>query len=342
VEAKFDGASAQVPGAVGMACPAYVFANAGDEGYGLFLLDPVSREYVVGHIGEVGSLFERTLLWGSLWESVHNAEMDPKEYVELAQKSLPAERDEALTASILGHVDTALHKYVSAETRQREAAAFAAMATDRMVNDSDKDLRIVWFRALSGFAESAEGRAAVKGLLAGKVTVPGVTLRQQDRWRLVTVLIAFGDPEADQFLADEQKRDASGEGLKFAWIAQAARPDAATKKKYFDEYLHNPQRLEDWIEGSLGAFNEWNQTALTEAYLQPALDALGQIKRTRKIFFLGDWLGSFIGGQDSVRADAVVHEYLKQQAGMDKDLRLKILQVVDELDRTVRIRAKYA
>jgi hypothetical protein len=28
-------------------------------------------------------------------------------------------------------------------------------------------------------------------------------------------------------------------------------------------------------------------------------------------------------------------------AAMDKDLRLKILEVVDELDRTVRIRAKY-
>jgi aminopeptidase N len=341
VEVKFDGSSAAVPAAMGMACPAYVFANAGDEGYGLFLLDPVSRKYVVRHIGGVGSLFERTLLWGSLWESVHNAQMDPKEYVQLALKSLPAERDEALTASILGHVDTALHKYVGAETSRRETAAFAAMATDRMVHDPNKDLRIVWFRALSGFAESAEGRAAVKALLAGKVTVPGVTLRQQDRWRLVTTLIAFGDPAADEFLAAEETRDASGEGLKFAWIAQAARPDAATKQKYFDEYLHDPQRLEDWIEGSLGAFNEWNQTSLTEPYLQPALDALGQIKRTRKIFFLVDWLGSFVGGQDSAKSDAIVHAYLAQQTGLDKDLRLKILQVVDELDRTVRIRKKY-
>jgi aminopeptidase N len=341
VKLKFDAANARVPAALGASCPAYVFANSLDEGYGLFLLDDVSRAYVVGHIGSVSSLFERTLLWGSLWESVHNAAMDPKEYVELALSSLPAERDEALTASILGHVDTALHKYVNTETRQRETAAFAAMAVDRMVHDPDKDLRIVWFRAVGGFAESEAGRGAVKALLTGSLTVPGVTLRQQDRWRQVTTLIAFGDADADRFLADEEKRDPSGEGLKFAWIAQAARPDAATKQQYFDEYLHNPQRLEDWVEGSLGPFNAWNQTTLTAPYLAPALDALGQIKRTRKIFFLMNWLGAFIGGQDSAAAQAVVYGYLREQTGLDRDLRLKILQVVDELDRTVKIRARW-
>jgi aminopeptidase N len=178
-------------------------------------------------------------------------------------------------------------------------------------------------------------------LLKGSLTVPGVTLRQQDRWRLVTTLIAFGDSEADQFLADEENRDQSGEGLKFAWIAQAARPDAATKQKYFDGYLHSPERPEDWIEGSLGPFNAWNQTTLTAPYLAPAFEALGQIKRTRKIFFLMDWLGAFIGGQDSAAAQAVVHGYLREQPGLDRDLRLKILQVVDELDRTVKIRARW-
>jgi len=35
-----------------------------------------------------------------------------------------------------------------------------------------------------------------------------------------------------------------------------------------------------------------------------------------------------------------VHEFL-QSAALDKDLRLKILEVVDELDRTVKIKARY-
>ena len=123
-------------------------------------------------------------------------------------------------------------------------------------------------------------------------------------------------------------------------MARAARPDPATKNEYFDEYLHNASRPEDWIEQSLGSFNYWSQSELTFPYLRQALDALPQVKRERKIFFLLAWLNAFIGGQQSEAAKGQVHEYLNT-ASMDKDLRLKILEVVDELDRTVKIRSRY-
>ena len=47
-----------------------------------------------------------------------------------------------------------------------------------------------------------------------------------------------------------------------------------------------------------------------------------------------------IGGQQSAAADTEVHEWLKT-SNIDLDLRLKVLEVVDELDRTVRIRQRY-
>ncbi|MGC2297297.1 MAG: ERAP1-like C-terminal domain-containing protein, partial [Acidobacteriaceae bacterium] len=161
------------------------------------------------------------------------------------------------------------------------------------------------------------------------------------RWSLVTALIAYNDPEADAVFAAEKKRDPSGDGLKYAWVAQAARPDPATKQHYFNEYLHNPQRSEDWIQSSLGAFNYWNQSALTASYLQPALEALPQVKRERKIFFLVGWLDAFMDGQESRASLDVVQHYLAS-ANPDPDLRLKILEAVDELDRTVRIRTAFA
>ncbi|HEX3092596.1 MAG TPA: hypothetical protein VHW72_08250, partial [Candidatus Angelobacter sp.] len=62
--------------------------------------------------------------------------------------------------------------------------------------------------------------------------------------------------------------------------------------------------------------------------------------RERKIFFMLAWLNSFIGGQQSAAAQKQVHDFL-DKAALEKDLRLKILEVVDELDRTVKIRGKY-
>jgi aminopeptidase N len=74
--------------------------------------------------------------------------------------------------------------------------------------------------------------------------------------------------------------------------------------------------------------------------LKPALDGLPQIKRERKIFFVLGWLNAFIGGQQSAAARLQVREFLNTGA-IDKDLQLKILEVYDELDRTVKIRQRY-
>ena len=321
-------------------CPSYVFANSEDEAYGRFLLDPFSRKVVMKELGGINDVFERTLLWGSLWDSVREAEMDPREYIDLALRSLPAEKDESLAQSIIGRTITALHRYIPPEIRVQLVPKMEALAAEQMLHSSEPDMRITWFRALRGVAETAKARGQLKDMLSSKLVVPGVELRPLDRWNMVASLVALNDPEAEAVLAAEEKRDPSGDGKKYSYMAAAARPQEQTKKTYFDEYLHNRSRPEDWVEQSLGSFNYWNQAELTFAYLRPALDALPQVKRERKIFFMLAWLNAFIGGQQSAAAQKQVHEFL-ESAALDKDLKLKILEVVDELDRTVKIRQKY-
>jgi aminopeptidase N len=321
-------------------CPEWVFANEDDYAYGRFLLDPRSRDAVMKQLGGIYDVFERTLLWGSLWDSVREAELDPQQYIELALQLLPAEKDEALAQSIIGRMTAALHRYVTPEVRAQLAPRAEALAYDRMLHAPEQDMRIIWFRALRGVAETGQARSQLKDMLGGKLVVPGVDLRPLDRWNMVTELVALNDPDADSTLAAEQKRDSSGEGLKYAYMASAARPDSAVKKQYFEGYLHDSARPEDWVEQSLGPFNYWNQAELTLPYLRPALDDLPQVKRERKIFFVLGWLNAFIGGQQSPEAQAQVRDFLRT-AAVDKDLRLKILEVSDELDRTVKIHSKF-
>ena len=167
-----------------------------------------------------------------------------------------------------------------------------------------------------------------------------VQLQALDRWGLITSLLSLRDPDAERIFEAEKKRDQSGDAPKYAYVAEAARPEAAVKQKYFSDYLHNQSRAEDWISASLGAFNRWNQADLTAPFLGPALAALPAIKQNRKIFFLVSWLDAFIGGQQSKAAQAQVADFLKT-AAIDQDLRLKILQAEDTLDRTVKIRAAF-
>ncbi|MBV9073682.1 MAG: ERAP1-like C-terminal domain-containing protein, partial [Acidobacteria bacterium] len=340
LRAELTGATAEVTAARGKPCPEFVFANDEDYAYGRFLLDAQSQKFAMRDIDTVEDLFTRTLLWGSLWDAVREAQLSPREYLDVAQDMLEDEKEENLVQSITGHSVTALHRYVNERDREKLVPRFEALGTDQMSHARDLGLRIVWFRAFRALAESESGRALLKQLLAGSQQVPGMQLRPLDRWTIVDALIAHGDPDAEKVFAAERERDHSGDGLKYAYVAEAATPNPETKKRYFDDYLHNAARPEDWVEQSLGAFNYWNESELTEPYLKPALDALPQVKRERKIFFVLAWLGAFIGGQQSAASDALVHSWLNS-ASLDPDLRLKVLEVVDELDRTVKIREKY-
>ena len=104
-------------------CPAWIFANNDDHAYGLFPLDAKSREAVMHQLTASASatptrpmddVFRRTLLWGSLWDSVRLAELNPADYIHTALDVLPHERDEALASTLLGRTQTAIHRYVSA------------------------------------------------------------------------------------------------------------------------------------------------------------------------------------------------------------------------------------
>jgi len=340
IRVDLSGKTLQVHDALGAECPDFIFANENDYAYGRFLLDRRSREVVLRGLGSTRDLFRRTLLWGSLWEAVRTSDLAPKDYLAETLKLLPAEPDEALARSLLSHSARTLHRYVSSPARSEYVPRFETLAVDGMLNSPNVDLRIAWFRSLEAMAETPQGLAKLTQIVRGEITIPGVELRPLDRWNIVTALLAHADRESQAIFAAEKQRDPTGDGAKFAYAAEAAKPDAAVKQRYFNEFLHNQSRPEDWIEQSLYPFNYWNQSELTAPYLMAALQALPQIKRERKIFFLVDWLDAFIDGQESPEARERVYAYLRS-ANVEPDLRLKILQAVDELDRTVAIRKEF-
>ena len=344
ITAQFDGRQTTIHEAVGKKCPAYVFANDGDFGYGRFMLDATSRAAVISRIGEIGDPFLRTMLWGALWDAVREAEMNPRDYIALVLKSLPNEADLELTQSLLDRATRAFDRYLSNSERTAIAPQIESLCLDQMMKAGEVDFRITYFRAFRSVATTAEARGRLKDLLSGKGAVPGVEIRPLDRWRIIATLLARQDAEAESLLDAERKRDASDDGRKQSYVAEAGRSDAETKRRYFNDYLgvsSNGRAVpEDWIEGSLAPLNSLNQASLTLPYLKPALEALPQVKRERKIFFTLAWLNAFIGGQQSQQALDQVREFLRTNR-IDRDLELKVLEVMDELERTVRIRAKF-
>lgn len=167
-------------------------------------------------------------------------------------------------------------------------------------------------------------------------------MRAPTRWAIVTALVEREVATAQGRLAAEARRDSTTEGRRRAFVAGAARPTAETKAEYFRRYFADSTLNEDWATASLPAFNSPAQEALTLPFLVPALDSLRWIQRNRRIFYLGNWLGAFLPGQTSPEALARVERWLAEQPALPTDLRAKVLQVTDELRRTVAIRRAHA
>lgn len=363
----------------------FVFPNYQDYGYGIFLLDEKSRAYVLANIRTEKDDFLRAMMWGSLWDSVREAELAPAEYVELVIKNINVETDESTIQTLLGRVSTAMNYYIASAGETQSVPPASAGGSTRQTQTSNKnsnaaksnlepsanadgtdlsggeDLRgrveklliekfqtaptvgqkITYFRALQSIGSGEQTRTIFKDLLNNKSNMKDVSLKTKDKFDLLTRLLILNDKDAPQILSNLEKTETSDEAKRYAYAAKAGIKTAENKQKFWNDFVSNKEISESWIESAFVPFNSIRHSELTLPYLEKALAELPNLKKNRKIFFVNGWLASFIGGQKSVEALAIVNKFLADNPNLDRDLRLKILENADNLERAVKIRAKY-
>ncbi len=182
------------------------------------------------------------------------AELSPTAYLEATLRELPSEKNETLVRSLGARTAVALHDYLGKAEQLKWAPQFEALAAAQMTQSPEKGLRILWFRSLLSLATTDTALHPLTQLLKGELSIPDVELRSLDRWRIVSTLLAQKSPEANTLYDAESTRESTGIGPKYAYVAAAAKPDTATKQHYFDDYINNTARPEDWVQDSLGQF----------------------------------------------------------------------------------------
>ncbi len=337
---------------------ALLFPNAGDYAYALPLLDTPSVRWAERHLvaadGAVAAdALLRAQLWGALWDLAREGRYAPARFLEVALAALPREHDEQIAAFVLARVTRASTRWLG--PAQGEALLpGVAQALERAADDTARPygirkLHLDALVAVAAVPVAADPYHTLDRLDArlDSAAAAGAPLRPPTRWAIVTTLVARGAPTAERRLAAEALRDPTSDGRRRAFVAGAARPDAATKAEYFRRYFADASLNEEWASASLGAFTAPAQDALVLPYVAPALDSLPWLQRNRRIFFVGGWLDALVGAGTRPEALAAVDAYLAAHGpgstgALPADLRLKVLQSADELRRTVAVRARYA
>ena len=331
-----------VRAAVGKKAPRFVFANVDDYGYFLTLLDSTSVTALEqGAIATVRDPLLRTMLWGALWDLVRDARLEPARFIRLALRDLPHERDEQIFPNVLGRLTRAVTTYASDSVRNQLRPQLESMLWQQLGDRTlSYGLRRACLDAYIGLATSPDALGKLIVLYAAD-SVVGEPMRDPTRWEIVNRLMVLDHADASRFLAVQSARDTTADGKRRAFVAGAARRTAEAKRDYFTRYFSDATLNEEWASGSLGAFNAHEHTTLTLPYLRLALDSLPFVQANRRIFFLGSWLNAFIGGQSGSDALHVVRKFLDEHPTLPRDLRQKVQQTVDELERTVRIRRRF-
>ncbi len=323
--------------------PLFVFPNYQDYGYGIFLLDEKSRAYVLENIQNEKDDFLRSMMWGSLWDSVRFYELAPEDYVKLVIKNINIESDESTIATLLGRVSTAVNYYLSEEQAKQFAPELEKLLIEKMQNAPTLGQKITFYRAFLSLASSENARTILKEFLKPKTKdqKPIFELKSKDKFDIVTRLIALDDADGLKILAELEKTETDDAAKRYAYAARAGIATGENKLKYWKDFISYKEISESWIESAFGVWNSPKHAELTLPYLEKSLAELPNLKRNRKIFFVNGWLSAFIGGQRSEAALNIVNKFLADNPNLDKDLRLKILENADGLERAVKIRAKF-
>ncbi len=336
IRARFVGASHPLEELVGKPRPKCLLLNPRDVAYGLFVLDEASSSWICDHAHEIEDLLLRATAMSALYNTLREAKLDPRRYLDVAIRLLERERDPETHSWLLGTVATTMGRYLPRDEAKAARTRVAEFLLPQLQHGLP-GLELQTMRFLVRHCATRDVQLATRGVLDGETEVPGLELGRRDRFLLASAMLACGHVD----LLLQEKVNTRGQDCgKEIFMAHAAADDPAAKKQYFELYQKLNEPPEQWMQDSLSFFHWPGQSGHTLRYLRPALDMVEWVKANRRIFFMPAWIDAFVNGHSSPEALEIVRTFLNEEQLPD-DIRRKVLQSLDGLERAVRIRERW-
>ena len=339
VPAVLEGERAEVEAARGRPRPALVYPNFNDHAYAKIALDDESVAWVRERIERVDDDLLRQQLWSTLWSMVRDRQLKSTDFLAIARAKIGFERNIELIDSVLGHAAAAQHRYAPADRRDAEARLLFATAREGLLAAPDQDTRIIWARALTGFAVHADDLAFAGRLADGEEQVSGFELDQDMRWGVAARHTAFAVPGAEARVAAEAGRDPSDRGQRARLRCQTAAPDAAVKAAAWERFTGEGHGSRYLDQAAMSGFNWTHQAELLAPYVDAFFAEVPRVfaERDREFAtaFYGGLFPAYRVERDTLaRARALLEATPEGQAVLRRMLR----ESIDDLERAIACR----
>ena len=298
--------------------------NVSGNGYGFFVHDSLSLEYLMDHIDIFEKPLERISVLANLYENYLDGRVPPSRFAHFLAEYIPSEKEELLVSTALGHLGSMALSGPLAGTSKMEDI-FVHLAQDKALGKAQSSA----FRTLAGFQRSKTVTDSLYDIWSRQSPWSGVTLSETDYTTLALELAVRCPDCAAEILDRQRARIGNADRLReFDFVRPAVSPDLVVRDSVFQALLRpENRRHEPWVLSSLRFLNHPLRQEEGLGYIRPALDALQDVQRTGDIFFPKQWVAATLRGHNSPEADAIVEQFLNDHPDYPELLKNKVLQV---------------
>ncbi|MSO56916.1 MAG: aminopeptidase [Acidobacteria bacterium] len=335
---RMNAPAVELAGARDLPVPRYVLPNGEGTGYGLFKPDPATRAFLVNHLPEIGDAVTRGTAWLTLWDDMLEGGTAPADFLELAFRALPLEREEQNVERVLGYSSETYWRFLSDPQRAAVSNRLEQALLSGMNRAQATSLKSAYFAAFRRTVTSRDGLAYLERIWRQHESIPGLRFAEVDYISMAEALALRPIAAADAILEDQAGRITNPDRrARFAFVTPALSSEAATRDAFFSSLARAEQRAhEPWVVDALRFLNHPLRRDHAERYIAPALDLLAEIQRTGDIFFPSRWTSAVLGGHNSTAAADTVTAFLARRRDYPPRLRQIIEQSSDQLLRAAR------
>ena len=301
-----------------------ILPNTDGRGYGLFIPDDESKEWLLKHWQETTDDTARQSLLMMLYENYQANLISDKEWMNALLNGLKTEKN-ALTASTLcGYLGSPLQKLKDEKLEELvwEWAEKHPLASCRL-------------QLTRSLISNAQATQSIDKFYRMWETQSHPMLNERD-YMTMAYELALHLPEKYEIIRDTQHKRITNPDRQrqFDFIVQAVTPDTLQMDAFFQSLLKaENRRIEPWAASALSYLNHPLRQHYSVKYIRPGLEVLQEVQRTGDIFFPKNWANALLGNYKSKEAYQELQAFFEAHPDYPSLLKNKILQAAWPLYR---------
>jgi len=312
--------------------------NADGFGYGLFPAELDDLQLW----GRLDLVSKGSLLINLYEQFLNGSGPAPVAYLQALQSLLVEERNQLLLDLVLGQMQRVYWSFLAPSERLAVAVTLEQQLWQNLVSDGDSRRKKIWFDAYASIAVSGPALERVRSLWVGSLSIEGLTLSDDDRIALMQLLALKLPGQADQLVTQQLSATSNSDKRRMIeFLAPSLSANQDVRDAFFASLGSAENRqIERWVLAALENLHHPLRTSVSEQYLLASLDWLEDIQVTGDIFFPKGWLDASFANYNSDSAVAIAAGFLASHPDYNPQLRMKIQQATDLMNRANRIVSK--